>query len=91
MGHTGSSTLSFGGVGTLCFSVCHKKINNSLHFTRSADILLMMMKTAGDGDDDDDAHLDLSQGDRHGNDAEPEVGQGKVEDQKIPEHCLLKF
>ena len=52
-----------------------------------------------DGDDDDDGgydgdggggdHLDLSQSDRHGDDAKPEVGQGKVEDQKISEQQMF--
>ena len=49
----------------------------------------------GDGYDGDDGgggdHLDLSQSDRHGDDAEPEVGQGKVEDQKIPKQQMLKI
>ena len=49
----------------------------------------------GDGYDGDDGgggdHLDLSQSDRHGDDAEPEVGQGKVEDQKIPKQQMLLF
>ena len=49
----------------------------------------------GDGYDGDDGgggdHLDLSQSDGHGDDAEPEVGQGKVEDQKIPKQQMLFF
>ena len=56
----------------------------------------------GDGGDDDGGgydgddggggnHLDLSQSDGHSDDAEPEVGQGKVEDQKIPKQQMLLF
>ena len=49
----------------------------------------------GGGYDGDDGgggdHLDLSQSDGHGDDAEPEVGQGKVEDQKIPKQQMLFF
>ena len=40
------------------------------------------------GDDDDDVvddHLDLSEGDWHRNKAEPEVRQGEVEDEQVPE------
>ena len=42
-----------------------------------------------DEDEDEDDHLDLSQGDRHGNKTEPEVRQGKVEDEQISEQKLF--
>ena len=41
-------------------------------------------------DNDNDSDLDLRQGDRHGDQAEPEVGQGEVEDQQVPERELYR-
>ena len=34
---------------------------------------------------DNYSDLDLRQGDRHGDQTEPEVGQGEIEDQQVPE------
>ena len=39
---------------------------------------------------DNDSDLDLRQGDRHGDQAQPEVGQGEVEDQQVPERELFR-
>ena len=72
------------GCGYALFFCLSPKIKKSLHFAFLG--VANDDENSDDGDDDNDDHLDLSQGDRHGDDAEPEVGQGKVKDQKIPKN-----
>ena len=44
-----------------------------------------------DNDNENANNLDLSQGHWHGNQAEPEVGQWEIEDEKVPEKVVFNI